>query len=500
MGNKVLTENKTTDNRTDKIKLYSIGAVVILIGILLLANILFEKILGKALTFDFSDNLSNSLSQESVDYLASLPADTKIQIVGLFEKPENVSGTPYQYIIPLLDDYEKSSKGKVTVEYVDAKTNPQIITQLDPTNSFDLSNNLDSFVIKYNDKIKVVSPYDCYSYDTEYLSQGYYYVIGNNTEFSFTNSMYILTQGYSCKAYVVTGLSDDTNQYLKKILEGMAIEYNELAVSENFAIPADCDLLILNGPNNDISEKMYVAMTEYINNNGKLLVTVDYNLQNTGVDFERLNKVLNQLNINIDAALISDNDPWHQLGGLTTDTTVNTTGAFVDYVNTGALHSTFARSVREAEPIRNTSISIYPVLVTSDNAATVGIDQYGNEIEGSYVTEKQFNVCMFAIGEGDDPVKAFIFGTTNFTSDDYISAYGLNDSNVAFTKSCIRELTSTKTVSLLDISTKNVDNFSLDAQKATASASTAILVVFMIFIPVLLVGAAVIVYTKRKNL
>ena len=52
MSNKVQTENKNTDNRSDKIKLYSIGAVVLLIGILIVVNVLFEKILGKALTFD----------------------------------------------------------------------------------------------------------------------------------------------------------------------------------------------------------------------------------------------------------------------------------------------------------------------------------------------------------------------------------------------------------------------------------------------------------------
>lgn len=499
MGNKVLNANKKNDNRSDKIKFYSIGAVVILIGILLLTNVLFEKILGKALTFDFSDNLSNSLSQDSIDYLDSLPADTKIQIVGLFEKPENVSGTPYQYIIPLLDDYVRNSKGKVTVDYVNAQTNPQIISQLDPSNSYDLQNNLDSFVIKYNDKIKVVSPYDCYSYDAEYLAQGYYYVIGNNTEYSFTNSMYILTQGYSCKAYVVTGLSDNGNEYIKKILEGMAIEYNELAVAENFVIPEDCDLLILNGPNTDISEKMLTAMSAYVANNGKLLVSVNYNLKNTGERFDRLNKVLNQLNINIDPALISESDPWSQLGGLTTDTSVLPTGVFVDYVGSTALHSTFARSVRISDNT-NDGVEVLPVLVTSENANTVQLDEYGNDIANSYVSGKQFNVCMYAEGMGSDPAKAFVFGTTNFTSDEYISAYSMNDTNVAFTKACIRALTSTKNVSVLDISTKNVDNFSLNPEKASASAATAILAVFMILIPVLLVAAAVIVYTKRKNL
>ena len=499
MQNKVVKENKNTDNRSDKIKLYSIGAVVLLIAILILANVLFEKILGKALTFDFSDNLSNSLSQVSVDYLDSLPADTKIQVVGLFEKPDNISGTPYQYIIPLLDDYVKSSKGKVTVEYVDPKSNPQIINQLDPTNSFDLQNNLDSFVIKVNDKIKIVSPYDCYSYDTNYLSQGYYYVIGNSTEYTFTNSMYILTEGYSCKAYVVTGLAEDGNLYLSTILEGMAIEYNELPVSENFTIPEDCDLLILNGPNSDISEKMLLAMTEYVSNNGKLLVSVNFNLNNVGERYPRLNQLLNQININIDPALISENDPWHQLGGLTIDTSVNTVGVFQDYVKTGALHSSYARSVSATDPVK-TNIAVSPVLVTSENASTVELDSSGNSIAGTNVDGKQFNVCMFAQGEGADPVKAFVFGTTNFYSDEYISAYGLNDSNITFIKSCIRELTSTKNVSVLDVATKNVDNYSLNTEKATASASTTILVVFMILIPLVLVSAGVIVYAKRKSL
>ena len=100
MSKLVSTENKKTDNRSDKIKLYSIGAVVILIGILVIVNVLFEKILGKALTFDFSASLSNTLSQDTIDYLDSLPSDTKIQITGLFEKPSNISGTRYQYIIP----------------------------------------------------------------------------------------------------------------------------------------------------------------------------------------------------------------------------------------------------------------------------------------------------------------------------------------------------------------------------------------------------------------
>ena len=52
MSNKSAKQNKQTDNRADKLKLYSIGSVVILIGIIVLVNILFDGIFGKSLSFD----------------------------------------------------------------------------------------------------------------------------------------------------------------------------------------------------------------------------------------------------------------------------------------------------------------------------------------------------------------------------------------------------------------------------------------------------------------
>ena len=171
------------DERSGKLKLYSIGSVIILIAIVIIVNVLFDKILGKALTFDFSDALSNTISQESIDYINGLPQDTKIRIVGLFDKPADVSGTEYQYICPLLDDYVKNSKGKITVEYINPNNQPTIISQLDPNNSFNLSSQSGNFVVKYNDKIKIINPYDCYSFDETYLSQGYFYVTGNNVEY-----------------------------------------------------------------------------------------------------------------------------------------------------------------------------------------------------------------------------------------------------------------------------------------------------------------------------
>lgn len=489
-----------SDDRVKKLKYYSIGSVVILIAIVLLSNILFDGIFGKALTFDFSDTNQNTISQVSVDYLNSLSPDDHIRIVGLFERPENIAGTEYQCIVPLLDDYVKKSGGRITVEYVNMTEQPNIISQLDPSNSYDLSSKTNSYVIEHNGRIKIVDPIDCYVYDEAMSSYyGSYFVIGNNAEFAFTNAMYNLTGDYAFRAYIVTGLKEAGNTYLTKVLESMNIEVFELQTSENFAIPDDCDLLILNGPNNDISEKMYVAMSDYLNRGGNMFVAVDYSIDNVHERFDRLNLLLNQMGINIDPNLISENDPGYQLSGSNVDSTVTAVGEFADYAGIPYLHSTYARSIRKVESV-NSGITSVPVLLTSNKAAALEVDAQGNVTDNTNGNENQYNVAMYAVSDSYEPSQVFVFGTMNFSSDEYISAYGLNETNVEFLRSCIRKLSGDKPINGLNVPTKNVEDFSLNPDKSTTSLATAMLVIFMIAIPVILVSMAVIVYTKRKNL
>lgn len=500
MSNKSAKQNKQTDNRADKLKLYSIGSVVILIGIIVFVNILFDGIFGKSLSFDFSDYGQNTISQPTQDFIDSLPADAHIRIVGLFNRPDNVSGTPYQYIIPLLDDYVKKSDGKITVEYVDLTENPGIITQLDPSNTYDLASNIDNFVIEYNGRLKIIAPIDCYSFDEDrYYSTGVYYITGNNTEYIFTNNMNMLTSNYLCKAYIISGLKEDGSFYITQILNSMSIDVEELPSSDNFTIPEDCNLLILNGPNADISEKMYVAMSDYLKNGGKIFVAVDFNLKNVTERFERLNLLLNEMNVNIDPALINENDPGYQRSGYTIDHTVTATDSFVEYASIPYIHATYSRSI-SAYNNPNSGATAVPVLKTSNNASLTEFDNSGNALENSTDTTNQYYVGMFAFGQGYNAAKVFVYGTTNLTSDEYISGYGMNDVNVEFFRSSIRELTSSMSTADINVATKNVDNFSLNSTKVSTSSSTLIMVIFMIFIPVILVGTAVIVYAKRKNL
>ena len=479
-------------------KIYSVGSVLILLLIILFLNILLDKMLGRKFTFDLSVAHCNTISDESVKYLDSLPQGTNIRIVGLFEEPESITGTRYQYIIPMLKDYVRKSNGKVTLEFVDLKMNPGIISELDPNGSFDLKNLSGHFVVSYNGKIDVIDPVSCYTIDTTYLEQNNAYLAtGINTEYTFTNSMMSLINGFVNKAYVVTGLKENGSENLKRILKSVGVESADLAVTSGFKIPEDCNLLILNGPNTDITESMYIEIKEYLNKGGKVIVSVDYDAENVNEAYLNLNKLLNEMNINIEKCMVSENDPEYQLNKRINDSLVDIAKGFTDFSSEKRVHCILARPLGSSG-VKNENIVTTPILTTSANASkSIADENYrAKEIEKDAGV---LNVAMYAalMQNGGE---IFVFGSTSFTSDVYYSEFTLNDKNADFIKSCIRSVLPKAASYNIKIRVIPIDSYKLNEKTATTAMSTGVMIVFMIILPLILSSLAVIIYNKRKNL
>lgn len=487
------------NERAHQLKVYAIGSVLILLAIVLFANILLDKVFGKFLTFDFSVERSNVISNTSVQFLDSLPQDTRIRIVGLFEKPESFYETKYQYIVPILDDYAKKSNGKVTVEYIDMQKNPSIIQQLDPTGSYDLSKLSGWYAVSYNGKLDVIDPLTCYTIDTDYLNETDRFVAtGINTEYTFTNSMMSLVKGFTNKAYIVTGLKENGSSQLKTLLNGMGIDAQDLAVTTGFKVPEDCNLLILNGPNTDITESMYVEIKSYVENSGKVIIAVDYSAENVSESFPNLNRLLNHMNINVEHCMVTENDPSYQLNLQINDSQADVTERYQDFASSKKMHITLARPLTMTAA-QNSDYKTEAVLVTS-KSATKSVADENNTAKQITNDPAIINVAMHTAFNINVPGEVYVFSTVNFTSDDYFGHFTLNDRNADFIKSCIRSMLPTSAQYNIDIPVKRLDGNRLNTDKATTTVSTGVMVVFMIVLPVILSSMAVIVYNKRKNL
>ena len=487
------------NERAHQLKIYAIGSVLILLAIVLLANILLDKVFGKSLTFDFSAGRSNVISDTSVKFLESLPQDTRIRIVGLFERPESVYDTEYQYIVPILDDYVKKSNGKVSIEYVDMQKNPGIIQSLDPSGSFDLSNKTGSYVVSYNGKIDIIDPISCYTIDTDLLNQYNKYVAtGINTEYTFTNSMISLVKGFSNKAYFVTGLKENASTQLKRILNAMGTETADIDSTAGFKVPADCNLLILNGPNTDIPESMFVEIKEYIEKGGKVIAAVDYSSDNVGESYKNLNRLLNEMNINVEHCMVSENDPAYQLNTKINDSQADVAQQFSNYSSEKKMHITLARPL-SASAVKNSNYTTYPVLTTSAKA-TKSIADENNQAKEIVTDQGIINVAMYSSYNVDNPGEIYVFGTVNFTSDVYYEQFTINDRNADFIRGCVRSMLKMSDENNVDIPVKKIDGNRLSQSKATTTVSTGVMIVFMIILPLILSSMAVVVYNKRKNL
>lgn len=502
-SNKVLSSNKTAkkkhgNERAHQLKVYSVGSVLILLAIVLLMNILLDVFFGKSLTFDFSVERSNVISDESQKFLDSLPQDTRIRIVGLFEKPDSIYGTELQYILPLLDDYVKKSGGKVSVEYVDMQKNPGIITELDPEGSYNLSSLTGQFVIKYNGKIDIIDPVSCYNIDMDALVNNNKYVAtGINTEYTFTNSMMSLVKGFANKAYLVTGLKENNgSEKLKKILNSIGVETAELPNSAGFKIPEDSDLLILNGPNVDITEAMSVEIKAYIEKGGKVIVALDYYIDNANESYENLNRLLNEMNINVEKCFVSENDPSYRLD-VDTDSKADVAESYVSFASVNKLHITLARPLGSIGS-DNPDYTTKPVMMTS-SSATKSVANSNNQAEQYGSDTGVFNVVMHSACNKSGG-EIYVFGTLNFTGDDYFTRFSIRDSNADFTRGCVRSMLPKSAQYNINIPVKAVEGNMLDNNKTTTSVSTGIMVVFMIVLPLILTSMAVIVYNRRKNL
>lgn len=500
MTNKNQNAKKDVRNeRAHQLKVYAVGSVLILLAIVLLANILLDKVFGKALTYDFSVERSNVISDTSVKFLDSLPEDTKIRIVGLFERPESFYESKYQYILPILDDYVKKSHGKVSVEYVDVQKNPGIIQQLDPAGAYSLSSLSGWYVVSYNGKLDVIDPLSCYTIDTQVLEETDRYVAtGINTEYTFTNSMMSLVKGFTNKAYIVTGLKENGSVQLKRILNSMGVETADLAVVSGFKVPDDCNLLILNGPNTDITETMYVEIKAYIERSGKVIAAVEYSADNVNESYPNLNRLLNEMNINVEHCMIAENDPAYQLNSMINDSQADVTERYSEFASDKKMHITLARPLT-LTAARNNSYMAEPVVVTSSKATKCVADS-DNKAQQINSEQGVLNVAMHSAFAIDKPGEIYVFGTVNFTSDVYFEQFTLNDKNADFIRSCIRSMLPTSAEYNIDIPVKRLDGNRLNSNKATTTVSTTVMVVFMIVLPVILSSMAVVVYCKRKNL
>lgn len=499
--NEKKNNKEVVDSRFSTLKSFSVASIVIFITLAIILNVFLYLAFDKVMTLDMSATKQNTVSPVIVDYIKNLPGDSEIRIVALFEKPLNTANTPYAFMIPLLDDLEAKSSGRVKVDYIDQKVNPGIIRELDPNNIYTFNNSAFSYYVCYEGIISELNPNYCFSFDSSYLAQGKYVVSANNVNVALGNVIYNITNPDHSKAYFLTGLDStgygmDSHTYLDVMLNSLCIDTADLPISNDFVIPDDCDVLFISGINMDITENAAVKLIEYINNGGKLFVAIDF-YYSPNVDFINLNNVLHEVNLHLDPYVITESDTEHMLDMSGYQNYVDIESAYSGIITSNKVRASYVRPVRKFDN-PHSYIEVDAVLTSSENANVSGIDQNGGVTVLS-PEPSQYNAAMHGTFTGVTvPPEVYVFGSTDFTTDMYLSVYGLNDYNAQFIKNLVKNVVGTK--GGLDIQSIPVADYSIDVAKATTKTTAFFTFLYIVILPLGFVIAAAVVYNKRKNL
>ena len=188
--NKILQENeeqntandfKEKEEKTSKTKKahkklkhgsMAIAFTAVFVAVLVLINIVATQVFERfPLSFDMTSNSSYSISDETIDYVKSIEKDVKITV--LAEKDTFDSQNVYTLQADEILQKYAQYNSKITIEYVDFLSNPNVVSQYDDgLSAYDIifeTTQIGDDGKEYK-RTSVVSPLDLVNFSSEVVS------------------------------------------------------------------------------------------------------------------------------------------------------------------------------------------------------------------------------------------------------------------------------------------------------------------------------------------
>ncbi len=265
--------------RNVKIKRLQIGVNVLLqiaavLAIVVLANYFAYRHFQR---WDFSRSSKYSLSEQTRQVLGTLKDEVKFIV--FFAPDARVPGADlHDDVENLVKEYQYASDGKISVEYVDPIRDLSRARELLTKYKFGVENVV---VIDYQGRSKVVNAADMAEYDSSGLLQGQPATLKSfSGEQAITNALLEVSE---TKRNVVRFLQGQGQpeiggarlSTLRTYLERQNLEIQTTNLLEVSEIPAGQQVVVLLGPQYDLSDRDIGLLRKYWDAQGRLIVALE---------------------------------------------------------------------------------------------------------------------------------------------------------------------------------------------------------------------------------
>jgi len=289
-----IQKNKEAMNtKTARVGGYSVIMSVILLAILIAVNLFVDALPSTWTQYDISASQLYSLTSSTKVVCQNLEKDVTIYWI-------TQSGAEDTVTERLLDVYQALSD-HITV----VKKNPDVYPTFAAQYTDDTVKN-NSLVVECGDKSRYIAYSDIYEYDTtEYYQTGSVSAYFDGEGEITTAIGYVVSDDLPV-LYVMSGHGElELGDSISKAISKANYETKELSLLTVDEIPEDCDAIIINGPESDISEEEAQMLSTYVENGGHLLVFSG--LQESG-RLTNLDSVIENYGVTVNEGIVVEGD------------------------------------------------------------------------------------------------------------------------------------------------------------------------------------------------
>ena len=277
---------------------YSIIITAVVIAVIILVNILLGMSnLPKWLRFDITQNKMFSISQQSIDLVKNLEKEVEIFILA----PE--SSYSYLPVTEALDQYVVHGNGKVIgPRYVDLDKDPTFISKnFDPDRVSGIS--AGDIIVRCGSNIRVLSNHDFMEIAYDYY--GGAHVTGLKIEQAFTSAIKSVTSDEANTVYFVSGHGEYRSDDLSQIKSALSLNnYDIKDTTLPGPVPEDADILFFPSPTADLLGSELENLLVYLEKGGDAIFLFD--VQNSLQDLPNFNEVFSRYNLQLNYDLVHE--------------------------------------------------------------------------------------------------------------------------------------------------------------------------------------------------
>jgi len=281
---------------------YSVLTIIIAVILVIAINILVNMLPASLTQIDITDQSLFSVSDQTKQIVSGLEKDVNLYWIC-------TAGNEDANIQHLLDRYKELS-GHIKISEIDPEVYPTFADKY-MSDSSDLTDN--SIVVECGDRFMFMDyATDMFDVDySHYYTDGKYdyYFVGED---SITAGIDFVVNEHLTNMYVIKGHGEnDLPVAYTSVIQRDNISVKDLTLVLAGAIPDDCDILLINAPQVDITQAEYDMIKEFLAGGGSMML-VTQPLQE-GEESPLLNSLMSYYGLEAQSGIVVEPDSYNYI-------------------------------------------------------------------------------------------------------------------------------------------------------------------------------------------